>query len=215
MVRLTPPGEAPPAEAARMLREAADLAAEHYGDEHPACLLPVLEHLDAQAATAGAAEGVGVSDDERATAAGEAADAAARLLRVVAALAARYRDQRDVLSVVLLLEAALREVDGVLVGAPSSSSAAAAVAAAGGGTSPSAPPELARLQRQADDLFGVLSAEEARQVVARRQAPGPTLLRSVAREFTEQLGAYAPGGRRKSTGLLEQWRQGLPLNPIR
>ncbi len=40
-----------------------------------------------------------------------------------------------------------------------------------------------------------------------------SLLRALAREFTEELGVYASTSRR--AGRLEQWRTGAPLAPLR
>ena len=48
--------------------------------------------------------------------------------------------------------------------------------------------------------------------MSKRLGGGAAMLRYVAKEFTEGLGAYLQSSRRSSK--LEQWGKGLPLAPI-
>ncbi|KAF6257495.1 hypothetical protein COO60DRAFT_1222582 [Scenedesmus sp. NREL 46B-D3] len=116
---------------------------------------------------------------------------------IVAAVGERYRQQQDLLSLVLLYEAAQAELDvpGVL---------------------PRDDVLMRRLERQAADGFSVLETAQANLVTSKRKLqPGSasTALRQLARDCTEQLGVYTSSKRRMTR--LEQWNKNLPLTPLR
>lgn len=124
----------------------------------------------------------------------------------VQALAERYTEQGDALSAILLLESSITEFAGAL---PKKDSVL-----------------LAAARQQVSDLMYSLSPVEARSVMTKRQGGGngrtgafgsssssgvSTLLRSLARDFTEPLGSYASG---KRSAMLDGWVKGQPLPPV-
>lgn len=178
-------GGAAAEEAVGMLRQAAQLSADHYGPEHPGQLAALLDYALALLSLGPAR-------------ADEADAAVAAVLHVVEAVGKRYRTQRDLLSLVLLYESAQAELEP-----------------AGLAPSREAGSPMARLQRQAADAFDVLDVPQAALAMARRKLPrgSPSApLRVLARDCTEQLGVYAAGRRRMTR--LEQWNKGQPLAPL-
>ncbi|GFR51371.1 hypothetical protein Agub_g13797, partial [Astrephomene gubernaculifera] len=116
------------------------------------------------------------------------------------ALCERYQASRDVLSCVLLLEAAVAETAAVLRPAGRSNNTNKALAAAS---------ELA------SEMIYALKPTEARTVMtARRDGSQPRLLRRLARELTEELGAYSAAGRKRNRWL-DAWNKGGQLPPLR
>lgn len=121
------------------------------------------------------------------------------------ALAERYTDQGDALSAILLLESAISEFAAALSRKHSVI--------------------LAPVRQQVSDLMYSLSPVEARSVMTKRQGGGngrlgasqagtgssSSLLRSLAREFTEPLGSYASG---KRSAMLDGWVKGQSLPAV-
>ncbi|KAG2482053.1 hypothetical protein HYH03_018989, partial [Edaphochlamys debaryana] len=188
------------------------LARRHYGERHPSQLAPLLDLCDAlgaaaaleKAAEAGGAAGAGGGEagpgERRESAAVRRARAAAELLEIGQALAARYQSARDPLSAVLALEAAAGE-------------AAPAVRAAGRGAAPGPARALEAAAGEAQELMYALRPPEARIVMtAKRDGELPKLLRRLGRDCTEELGAYAAGRRNR---WLDAWAAGKPLPQLR
>ncbi|PNH02911.1 hypothetical protein TSOC_011084 [Tetrabaena socialis] len=205
-------------EAVGMLEEAVSAARQHYGADHPA-QLPVLLDLVAALAAAAANEAAaagpeaggqqaqGGGAEGRPPAAVRLDVATEELMALVTALCDRYQSARDPLSCVLLLEAAGAEVGAALRAAQGRSGAAAA---RGGGGAAAA---LAAAAELAAELMYALKPPEARAVMtARRDGELPRLLRRLARDFTEELGAYAAGKRNR---WVDAWNRREKLPPLR
>ncbi|KAG1677222.1 hypothetical protein FOA52_013420 [Chlamydomonas sp. UWO 241] len=176
------------AEAVGMLAEADSVARAHYGAAHPgrlSTLLDLREAMQAAHMQAGAVpDAPEVSAQYRSRLDAATQDAAV----IAAALAERYASQGDVLSATLVAEAALQDVCPLLPpGAPLTEQLAGVVAQCVGGLSPA----------------------DTRVAMSRKRTGGN--LRSIAKEFTEELGVYALGRR---ASKLDQWNKGQVLAPV-
>lgn len=157
----------------------------------------------------GAAEAGGGEEDGAAQQpVAEMEAAAARVLRIVQAVGERYESQNDLLSAVLLYESALAELGDLLLN----------------NTPRNGTFELGvhGVQEQARSWFSMLTSAEAAVVVKRRQptgpagsrSAGPSLLRQLARAFTEELAVRALTRLRRGPSLLEQWSRRAALPPV-
>ncbi|GBF91896.1 hypothetical protein Rsub_05001 [Raphidocelis subcapitata] len=172
------------AEAARMLREAADDCREYYGPDHPGQLSTLLDLVNADLALLTTAGG-----PERARR--DAADAIHRALSI--AVGERYRSQGDPLSMVLLFESAQAELDYPQV-------------------LERGDPAMAAIVKQAADAFASLETGQAARVVSKRGAASGGALRVLARDCAEE--PLAQRATRRSLSRLDQWNRGLPLAPL-
>ncbi|GIL88789.1 hypothetical protein Vretifemale_16676 [Volvox reticuliferus] len=211
-------------EAVNMLEESVSMARRHYGERHPCQLAVLLDYLDALAAEAAIQAKVAAAvqqapdgldrqqQPQPRTQSGMEAGGSSRqyraaeeLLEVVQALCERYQASRDPLSCVLLLEAALVMVTPVL--RPTGRGA-------GGGRSSSGrgPASLAAASELAGELMYSLKPPEARTVMTiRREGQLPSLMRRLARDFTEELAAYG----KKRNRWVDAFNKGGPLPPLR
>ncbi|GLI64415.1 hypothetical protein VaNZ11_007621 [Volvox africanus] len=208
-------------EAVNMLEESVSLARRHYGERHPCQLAVLLDYLDALAAEAAIqakvaaqqapANGLaGQPQPQSGTAAGTPSRqyrAAEELLEVVQALCERYQANRDPLSCVLLLEAALVVVSPLLRPTGRGTSGGRSSSVNGRGSA-----SLAAASELAGKLMYSLKPPEARTVMTiRREGQLPSLMRRLARDFTEELAAHG----KKRNRWVDAFNTGSPLTPLR
>ncbi|GIL52216.1 hypothetical protein Vafri_7917 [Volvox africanus] len=212
-------------EAVNMLEESVSLARRHYGERHPCQLAVLLDYLDALAAEAAIqakvaaaaqqapADGLGGQPQPQPQS-GAAAGAPSRqfraaeeLLEVVQALCERYQASRDPLSCVLLLEAALVVVSPLLRPTSHGASGGRSSSVNGRGSA-----SLTAASELAGELMYSLKPPEARTVMTiRREGQLPSLMRRLARDFTEELAAYG----KKRNRWVDAFNTGGPLPPLR
>ncbi|GAX82526.1 hypothetical protein CEUSTIGMA_g9953.t1 [Chlamydomonas eustigma] len=174
-------------EAVGMLQQADVVARQHYGQYHPARLATLLDVHEALSASLmmvapGALEAVEGTK--------KLLDVSEDIVSTALALVERYGSQKDTLSVALLCEAVVQEFNTLL---------------------PEDHPELPRMKQIGEEAASLLSPLEKRVVMSKRVSGGFSFLRSVAKEFTEELGAYTLS---KRSSKVEQWNKGQNLSPL-
>ena len=164
-------------EAVSMLEEADGLASSHYGKTHPARLATLLDYHEGLGTLIQAKIGSVDSMQSRAKIVAASEDA----ILILQAMSDRYQSQGDSLSSVLVLESALADFSSFL---------------------PSRHPGVTAAQEMAASLLGNLTPTDMGVVVSKRSSGG--ILRLLAKDFNEELGAYTMSRRNSK---LEQFRK--------